>query len=221
MRSQMLSALPPLLLEKWRKFGQWDYKQVGFEYRDYTQFNFGATGSAAKIDEKSLMLLARAFRPTPEDVKSLADSDLEPNFARNTGAFENLLKMAEQDGNLTRIATDYTWLTNDTKWPRDDVGLTSSRWDEYRVRFKALSLVDGIVRSRDFPGAIFFVSHSNGLCTGGSSVGYVYSTTVLTPAASSPAEALDSEARKEPGRHYAYVFKSLNHNWYTFYEIDW
>src|SRR5258708_17202098 len=91
LRSRMLSALPRFLLEKWRKFGQWDYKQVGFEYRDYTQFNFGATGSAAKIDEKSLMQLVRAFRPTPEDVKRLADSDLEPNFARNTRPFEHLL----------------------------------------------------------------------------------------------------------------------------------
>ena len=30
------------LYDKWRKYGQWDYKQRGFVYRDFTQFNFGA-----------------------------------------------------------------------------------------------------------------------------------------------------------------------------------
>ncbi len=36
---------------------------------------------------------------------------------------------------------------------------------------KELSLSEGIVRSEDFPNAIFFVLRARGLCTGGSSSG--------------------------------------------------
>jgi hypothetical protein len=42
------------MYEKWRKYGEWDYNQIGFSNRDFTQFNFGATGAAAKIDKDSL-----------------------------------------------------------------------------------------------------------------------------------------------------------------------
>src|ERR1035441_4293216 len=51
--------IPPSLYEKWRKYGQWDYKQQGFHYRDFTLFNFGATGGTAGLDEKSLTALAQ------------------------------------------------------------------------------------------------------------------------------------------------------------------
>jgi hypothetical protein len=122
---------------------------------------------------------------------------------------------------LNRIASDFTWLDGDTKWPRDEVGFNSTRWDEYRSLFKSLSLTEGIVRTQDFPGAIFFVARSNGLCTGGSGAGYVYSTSQLFPNSSSPLKALDFEARSNASKHYAYVFKPLKDDCYTFYEVDW
>lgn len=129
--------------------------------------------------------------------------------------------MAEQDTGIIRIAPDFTWLENDTKWPREDVGFSESRWNQYRALFTKLSVPEGIVRTKDFPGAIFFVADTRGLCTGGSSDGYVYSSQALSPVAKSPTDALDAEARSNPGRHYAYVFKTLKPNWYTFYELDW
>jgi hypothetical protein len=220
-RTRLLSAIPPELYEKWRKYGQWDYKQQGFEYRDYTQFNFGATGAASKIDQKTVMALVQAFKPTPEDVKKMDDPDLDASFRRNTDVFEKLLGMAEQDSHLIRIAPEFTWLDSSSKWPRDDIGFSNARWDEYRTLFKSLALTEGIVRTHDFPAAVFFVAHSNGLCTGGSSSGYVYSTAALAPTSKSPTDALNTEARNNPGRHYAYVFEPLKTNWYVFYEVDW
>lgn len=213
--------LPVALYEKWRKYGTWDYKQQGFQYRQFTQFNFGATGSAAGLDKSSLLALAQASKPTPDDVKRLDDPELLINFNRNSDGFDSLLAMAGQNIHLIRIADDYTWLDNDTKWPRPDVGLTPQRWNEYRQLFEKLSLAEGILRSPDFPGAIFFISRARGLCTGGSSSGYVYSADPLTPATQSPAKDLDAEARKNPKQNYAYVFKPLKPNWYAFYEIDW
>jgi hypothetical protein len=213
--------IPPALYEKWRKYGQWDYKQQGFQYRDFTQFNFGATGGSAGLDEKSLSALAESAKPTPEDVKSIDYPELQGNFLRDAEGLDRLRAMAEQDAHLIRIAVDFTWLDTDSKWPRDNVGFSEARWSEYRSAFKKLSLSEGIVRTEDFPGAIFFITRVKGLCTGGSSAGYVYSTASLTPTAKSPQDDLDAEARQNPSRHYAYVFKPLKANWYSFYQIDW
>ena len=90
-----------------------------------------------------------------------------------------------------------------------------------KVQGENAALPEGIVRSDDFPGAIFFIARTRGLCTGGSSAGYVYSSSPLSPVVKSPAQALDAEARHNPGRHYAFVFKMLKPNWYAFYEVDW
>lgn len=213
--------IPPALYEKWRKYGQWDYKQQGFQYRDFTLFNFGATGSSAGFDEKSLAALAQSSEPTREDVRNLDYPELQSNFLRDAEELERLRTMAVQDVHLIRIAADFTWLDKDTKWPRENVGFSEARWSEYRSAFKKLSLSEGIVRTEDFPDAIFFIARVKGLCTGGSSAGYVFSTTPLTSTARSPQDDLDAEARKNPSRHYAYVFKPLKTNWYAFYEIDW
>lgn len=221
LRARLLSTIPPAIYEKWRKYGQWDYNQIGFSNYDFTQFNFGATGAAAKIDKDSLLALVQAFEPDPTDLHSLVSPDLEPNFKQHADEFEKLLKMAQQDSHMNRIAPDFTWLDTSSKWPREDIGFTNARWDEYRSLFKNLSLTDGIVRTQDFPEALFFLARSNGLCTGGSGAGYVYSPAPLILISASPLEALDAEARKNPSRHYAYVFKPLKTNWYTFYEMDW
>jgi hypothetical protein len=213
--------IPPTLYEKWRKYGRWDYKQQGFQYRDYTQFNFGATGAAAGLDEKSLTALAQSAKPTRDDVRSLDYPELQSNFLRDAEGLDRLRTMAEQDQHLIRIALDFTLLDTDTKWPRENVGLSEARWNEYRSAFKKLSLSEGIVRTEDFPGSLFFIARAKGLCTGGSSAGYVYSTAPLTPTAKSPQDDLDAEARKNPSRHYAYVFRPLKANWYAFYQIDW
>jgi hypothetical protein len=213
--------IPAPLYEKWRKYGEWDYKEQSFEYRDFTLFNFGATGSAAGMDENSLQALANASKPTPDDVARLNSSELESNFQRHPNVFEALRAMAEQDSGVIRIASDFTWLENNTKWPREDVGFSETRWNDYRKLFTKLSLHEGIVRTKDFQRAIFFIAQTRGLCTGGSSDGYVYSSIPLSPLVKSPADALNAGTRQNPGKHYSYVFKTLAANWYTFYEVDW
>jgi hypothetical protein len=220
-RTRLLSTVPASLQQKWRKYGQWDYKQSGFEYRDFTQFNFGATGSAAKFDKDYLLALAQAFKPNESDIHGLIDPQLQPTFRQNGDKVEKLLKMANEDSQLTRVAPDFTWLINDNKWPREDIGISSARWDEYRTLFKSLELEEGVVRTKDFPGAVFLIARANGLCTGGSSAGYVYSTSSFAPISTSPSQALAAEARGSPGKHYAYVFVPLKSDWYIFYEVDW
>ena len=213
--------VPPQLYARWRKYGTWDYKQQGFKYRDYTLFNFGATGSAAGFDEKAQLALVRAAQPGPMDLQSLTEAGLETHFDANANALDQLRVMAEEDHHLTRIAADFTYLDDKNEWPREDVGITDGRWNEYRSLFQKVSLQEGIVPTEDFPGAIFIVAVSRGLCTGGASAGYVYSTKKLSPTSDSPTETLDAEARNRPDRNYAYAFKEEKRNWYLFYELDW
>jgi hypothetical protein len=130
----------PALYAKWRKYGQWDYKQQGFKYRDAILFNFGATGSAAGLDRKTLLAIAQASKPSREDVKSLDDAGLEANFILRTDLLDKLRKMAEEDAHLIRIARDFTWLDTSSKWPRENIGFSDARWNEYRSLFKTLSL---------------------------------------------------------------------------------
>lgn len=213
--------IPPALYQKWRKYGQWDYKQRAFKYRDFTHLNFGATGSAAGFDEKALLALAEASKATPEDIKRLDDPELKASFAQDRELLETLRRMAEQDAHVMRIAPDFTWLNSSTKWPREDIGFSQTRWNEYRSLFKRLALLEGIVRTEDFPGTLFFVARVRGLCTGGLSAGYAYSTNALTPTVESPRESLDAVVRAAPSQPYAYVFKPLGAGWYAFYEVDW
>jgi hypothetical protein len=158
--------IPAALYEKWRKYGQWDYKQQGFSYRDFTQFNFGATGGAAGIDQKSLLALAQAVKPTREDVNGLDNPDLQVIFTQKAEGLERLRSMAEQDSHVIRIASDFTLLDTNTEWPRKDLGFSQARWSEYRLIFKNLSLSEGIVRTADFPDAIFFVGSGQGTMHG-------------------------------------------------------
>jgi hypothetical protein len=102
--------IPRPLYAKWRKYGEWDYKQQGFKYRDATQFNFGATASAAGLDEKSIRALVNATRPTSHDVDRLVNRELQAAFSRDAAALDTLRTMAEADPHVIRIATDFTQL---------------------------------------------------------------------------------------------------------------
>ena len=214
-------AISPQLYQYWRKYGPWDEKQQAFKYRDHALFNFGATGAAAGLDANELLALTQAATPNPTDLRSLHDAELETHFASDADVLNELRIMAEHDSRLIRIAADFTDLDNNSAWPREDIGISEARWNAYRSLFHMVPLQEGIVRTEDFPGAIFFVVVARGLCTGGSAAGYVYSTKKLSPTSDSPTEALDLAARKNPSRYYAYVFKQLKPNWYAFYELDW
>ena len=213
--------IPAELYSKWKKYGLWDYKQQGSKYRDFTLFNFGATGNAAGISQNALIELSNSSKPQEADVAALdVGTDLQDRFAANRAEFEQLRTMADADSHLVRVAPEFTFLDSSSKWPREDVGINEVRWNEYRGLFKKLEISEGLVRNDDFPKAVFFVVKSKGLCTGGTSAGYVHSATKLGPTVKNVAEALKSEAQNDRKKHQAVVFKPLTENWYTFYEVD-
>lgn len=174
--------IAPKVYAFWRKYGPWDFKQQSSEYRDYTLFNLGATGSATGMTQAEVIALSKASKPTQEDVAVLENWKAS-EFSLNAADLEKLRNMAEQDLHVIRIGPDFTLLDTNSKWPREDIGFPKARWNEYRLLFQKVSLDEGVVRTKDFPGALFFIVHASGLCTGGTSGGYVFSTTALNPIA--------------------------------------
>lgn len=215
-----LDAVPSELQLKWRKFGVWDYKQQSSKYRDFTQFNFGSTASAANVTEEQATAIYRAAKPTPELLKAYDDGELEKRFASIRESLEQLRTMASDEKTLFRIAPEFTLDKDAVKWPREDAGLSKERWNSYRALFKKAGVAHGLLKSEDFPKAVFFIDKADGLCVAGISRGYVYSDEPL-PVVLSAASFINERARANPKEHGAIAFKALEKNWYSFYEIDW
>jgi len=211
-------GIPKALRQQWRKFGLWDYKQTDSKYRD---FNFGATGAAAKVSEQQLLAWESASQPTPDDLDFITRVELDSKFATYRRQLEEVRAMVEVDHTVVRIAPDFTWLEGDTKWPRADIGFSKERWKEYRDLFRAVGLQEGVLRSAQHPGAIFFIVHARGIVTGGASVGYVYSESHLSPLTESPRKDLDAIARASAKKGFAIAFRKLGEKWYAFYQLDW
>ena len=206
-------------LEFVRNYGPWDYKRVSMKYRDYTQFNLGATASAAGLNEKEILALVNSqkWQPAPPS----EERQLREVFAAHRPEFENLVQMADVDKTVTRIGPDFTWIAGDGKWPRDSLGFSPKRWEQYKSVFHTLGLEEGILRSDDEPGQLVIVAKARGLCTGGNSEGYVYSDIPPPLTSQNLGDALFKEAGAKSAQHYAVVYQRLDDKWYLFYRADW
>ena len=155
------------------------------------------------------------FRLLPRDWSYRSDSALKRQFAKHKREFEELVKMAQQDVHLVRIAEDFTRLDTDWSWPRKNVGISEERWNEYRRLFHRAELSDGIETEEN---TIFFLVSASGSVVSGWGKGLAYSPVGLTP-------VLNSLDEKPPGRLFdkkghVLVFRPLQPHWYIYYE-EW
>jgi hypothetical protein len=202
-----------------RNYGPWDYKRVSMKYRDFTQFNLGATATAAGINEKDLLALVNSHKWLPAPPSE--ERELRETFAAHRAEFENLVQMAAVDKTVTRIGSDFTWIAGNSKWPRDNLGFSPQRWEQYKAEFRILGVQEGILRTDDEPGQLAIVAKARGLCAGGNSEGYVYSDIPPPLTSLHLDEALFKEAGAKSAQHYAVVFQRLDEKWYLFYRADW
>lgn len=147
------------------------------------------------------------------------DTNLEQVFFANGADFDHLVRMAQEDRHVIRIAQDFTWLAKTSAWPRpeSELGFSRERWEEYRRLFRKLGLTGGIVRSEDYPSVIFFMASGSGLATGGSEKGYAYSGDEPSPQLNS----LDDAKRVHASVQTLHpAFKKLRDNWYLYYMWD-
>jgi len=142
-----------------------------------------------------------------------SDADLDENFKEHRPAINALLLMAQQDSHMARIAPDFTWLTTDVSWPRENIGISAERWSEYRRLFKETGIELGISRPEGSE-TIFFIVSATGLVTGGSDKGYAFSSEPLLPVLRSLDNGPQELKSGQPG------YRPMDDGWYIYYRWD-
>jgi hypothetical protein len=145
-----------------------------------------------------------------------SDQALIQNFQSHEADFDLLVRMAQEDSKVVRIAPDFTWLDNNARWPRpeSEIGFSTQRWNDYRRLFKKLDLSAGILNyNHDF---ILLLASTQGLVTGGSGKGYAYCVKEPSPII----ESLDNFNFKDSKREMNYIYRKLKGTWYLFYEVS-
>jgi hypothetical protein len=80
-----------------------------------------------------------------------------------------------QDINMARIATNFTWKDDNFAWPRPQSGwgISAERWDEYRSVFRSAGIAYGTNR-KERSSDVMLLVWTWGLVTDGSYVFYVH-----------------------------------------------
>jgi hypothetical protein len=172
-----------------------------------------------KIIAVGLALVAAALALAAPNSRSASDEALRGRFLAHRADFERLVAMANEDSHLIRIASDFTWLDDDSSWPRKNVGISAQRWDDYRQLFQKVGAKVGIGRSEDSPG-IFIPIMTEGFVPSGSEKGLVYSQTPLTPVLKSLDQRPPHKYWDGSDRSHVLVYKHLEGPWYIFYQ-EW
>ncbi len=144
------------------------------------------------------------------EAKHPSDAELEKVFRTHESDFNQLVAMSGVDARVVRISPTFTWLDDNANWPRPEsqLGFSTDRWNEYRELFVRLGLKNGMARYPD-GATIEFIASTEGLLTGGSGKGYIYSTKEVSPIYNS----LDNLG--PTGKD---VYKKLQQpHWYLFY----
>jgi len=149
--------------------------------------------------------------------RSTSDEAVRVRLFAHSADFERLVVMANEDSHLIRIASDFTWLDDDSSWPRKDVGISEQRWNDYRQLFQSVGAMKGIAKGAN-PNRIIFPIMSVGLVPAGSEKGLVYSQAPLTPVLKSLDKRPPDELWDGPDRSHMLVYKPIENHWYIYYE---
>lgn len=156
--------------------------------------------------------------PFAFDKPHQSDKALILNFEDHAAQFVELVKMANEDKKVVRIARDFTWLEDNVNWPRPEAqrGISEMRWDQYRRLFRELGITDGLARYDDPSGAVIHLTvFSMGLLDRGISKGYAYSEVDLSPVVDSLDKRPDElRGSKQDG----VVYRKIRGNWYLYFE---
>jgi hypothetical protein len=169
----------------------------------------------------AMLGLSAVAVPAPSSTRRPLPSDeaVRARFLGHQADFEKLVTMANEDSHLTRIANDFTWLDDDVAWPREKVGITEQRWNDYRRLFQAVGAPVGIVKGTD-PTRIIIPIATFGLVSTGFEKGLVYSEAPLSPVLKSLEQRPPDRFWDGPDRSHVLVYKPIENHWYIFYE-EW
>jgi hypothetical protein len=168
-----------------------------------------------KLSQIPLLLFLIAGCSLACDTAHPSDDSLIQNFQSHEADFDQLIRMAAEGSKVVRIASDFTWTEKSAAWPRpeSELGFSKERWDEYRRLFKKLDLDAGILNYQ--PDLVFLVASTQGLLTGGSGKGYVYSLKEPSPIV----ESLKDVSFEGSEKSMNFAYKKLKGHWYLFYDV--
>ena len=146
-----------------------------------------------------------------------SDAALTRQFLAHRADFERIVAMANVDTHLTRIAPDFTWLDNNVAWPREDIGISEQRWDEYKRLFRSVGTSVGIIRYSK-SSRVYIPLVDEGLVPSGAEKGVVYSPTPLSPVLRSLDEKPPDKLWDGPDRSHVLAYKPIENHWYLYYE---
>ncbi len=165
------------------------------------------------LSAAGLVAMTAARMPFP------SDAAMRDRFLAHRADFEQLVAMANENDHLVRIAPDFTWLDDDSAWPRKNIGISAERWGDYRRLFQSTGASGGFVRFAN-PTLIKFFVVSRGLVPSGAVKGLAYSQAELTPVLKSLNERPPDKFRNGPDRSHILVYKPIDNHWYIYYE-EW
>lgn len=148
-----------------------------------------------------------------------SDEALQARFLAHRVDFERLVVMTNEDSHLTRIAPDFTWLDHDAAWPRKNVGISNSRWDDYRQIFQTVGASEGLIKYSN-PTEILIPITSIGLVPSGVEKGLAYSQASLSPVLKSLNERPPEKFWNGPDRSHVLVYRPIEDHWYIYYR-EW
>jgi len=172
-----------------------------------------------KILAVGFALVAGALAFAAMNSRATSDDAFRDRFFAHRADFERLVAMANEDSRLTRIAPDFTWLDDEVAWPRNNVGISEERWNDYRQLFQKVGASEGIIKGVN-PSRIMFSITSGGLVPTGFDKGLVYSVSPLSPVLKSLDKSPPDKFYDDPDRSHVLVYKPIENHWYIYYE-EW
>jgi hypothetical protein len=149
----------------------------------------------------ALLLLINPFDDTPHP----SDAAMMAQFARERPALETLVKMAEEDAPMQRIAPDFT--------RPDPAPLAPERLADYRRRLAAAGIAHGLSHYGD---EVTFIVSTMGLGISGSGKSFVHATQQPDDAVLVDGD-LDAAA-SDPANRDARLWRRLAPDWWL--ELD-
>lgn len=162
-----------------------------------------------------LCLLAALFLALQVACGHPSDARLAERFRAHETEFDELVRMSEVDNQIYRIAPEF--IVPEKALSSPEFKFSQRRWDDYRSRFRRLSISNGIVRAMGGE-PVWFTASAEGMFGRGSSKGYVYSRTRLSPCVTD-LEGYDPPASAVDANYHYIVYKELKENWYLYYEF--
>lgn len=150
-----------------------------------------------------------------------SDQSLERKFYKQRPVFEGLVAMMNQDWQMSRIDSGFTWRQDNVAWPRPESewGISRKRWDDYRKIFRQADIDGGTTRPEKSSDVIIGV-WSWGIVPAGISVSYLHCGQPRNGYVTTEPPCIqkrDSGAGMYPNStSYGYRYKKIAENWYIY-----